>query len=836
MQDYISRLYDNIVCEKLKKPIEISPDNAIVYHVYNGFKIQDTTDPLKYILLPQLNLTTVARCMVFPLLEWENSCITNAYIDTQLQSIQYYVYDILIKISPNTITYYIRKNYNKNYYLYKLLVEYAHSQLQQETFELAITNTFTKFPELFDVALINLEFGNITLFNYQKQDILWMQKIEKHNYNITIPYLLENREYQYDLEYRGGNIISEMGLGKSIIVLSFLFIQLNPYDKYIMSYNKNCNYFYKKGRQIHENCNKKIKNKCNKSIFCKEHDKRILYDKLSFRVDYDELNRVNCDLNSNASLILCPEHIGNQWYCEYQTKFFGKRVVMILTRQQYNNVLVSDILLADIIIISYKMISLIDMSEIKIAQIDYTMRLVSTPFTLLHFTFSRVFLDEIHQLDSNDTNYSKVYQLIAKCKFCWNISGTPFIKGFNSMIELLKLTTNINALPPGSKVIIDKCVTNTFNLFRKNTQLSIRYNDTYNHLNNKIEHNLKLLTFTHDERVIYDGKIISGKSKYDEELIKLCCDPELYNKTKNLIRECQSLQEIKDLLKSELKSDIIDITLKIANIERDIQNDIDTELRGLRISLAVNKKNLINRQKNLDYLNNTINEIGEQCVICLDDIQNISITKCGHKYCTQCITNLIQTLGKDSCIKCPQCCRVLSYNEIFNIGSKVSTMSDLEMLIHTNKSTKIGNVIHYIENNVPPNDKIIIFSQWDELLHKVGDKISKYFNILYCSGSLYQKNRAIKSFNNNPDTNIIMLSSKNSASGINLSCSNKIIFIEPILGTKKYRDEIENQAISRAHRIGNTHEKIEIIKFIIQDTIEEDIYNDNVDDLQIRQY
>ena len=79
-----------------------------------------------------------------------------------------------------------------------------------------------------------------------------------------------------------------------------------------------------------------------------------------------------------------------------------------------------------------------------------------------------------------------------------------------------------------------------------------------------------------------------------------------------------------------------------------------------------------------------------------------------------------------------------------------------------------------------------------------------------------------------------MLSSKNSASGINLSCANKIIFIEPILGNKKYRDETENQAISRANRIGNKHPSIEIIKFIIKDTIEEDIYNNNVDDLQLK--
>jgi SNF2 family DNA or RNA helicase len=834
MEEYINTLYTQIVCEKLQTPISISVSDAIVYHYNNEFKIQNKTDPLQYIILPQLQVTRAASCIVFPLLEWENTDMTNTdlYTENTLMSLQYYLYNILIKISRNTITYYIRKNYNKNYYLYKILLEHANKQLQEETFELAITSIFTKPPQLFGVS--NFKFGNIELFNYQKQDILWMQAIEKNEYTIKIPYTLNNTEYLYDLKYNGGNIVSEMGLGKSIIVLSFLFMQSNPYDKYILNYNKNCNYFYKKGSKMHTNCNKKIKNP--ESIFCNEHSKRILYDKLSFEVDYHRLKSIGY-YHSNASLILCPEHIGHQWYTEYNTKFFGKRVVMILTSQQYNNLLLSDILLADIIIISYKMISVYNHNHNHNTSplVNFKSRLTSTSLTLFDFTFKRVFLDEIHQL--NNDNYTSILPLIQKCQYCWNISGTPFIKGYTGMIEILKLNTNINELPDCGKITIDKCVENTFNLFRKNTQESIKYNDQCNYLNNNILHELQLLTFTHNERVIYDGKIVSGKSKYDEELIKLCCDPELYNKTKNLIRHCKSLQEIKDILKDELKDDIINIKLKIVGITKNMENNTENELRGLRISLAVNNKNLINKQKNLDYLNKTIDDSPEQCVICLDDMQDISITKCGHKYCTLCITNLIKTLGNESGIKCPQCCSQLTYNQILNIESNVNTgMTDLEIMVHENKSTKIGNLIYYIQNEIHVNDKIIIFSQWDELLHKVGNKISRYFDILYCSGSLHQKNKAIKSFNNNPDTNIIMLSSKNSASGINLSCANKIIFIEPILGNKKYRDETENQAISRAHRIGNTHTSIKIIKFIIKDTIELDIYNNNVDDLQIRQY
>jgi hypothetical protein len=291
---------------------------------------------------------------------------------------------------------------------------------------------------------------------------------------------------------------------------------------------------------MHTNCNKKTKNE---SLFCHEHTKRIFYDKLSLEVNYKKLDLEIFNYNSNASIILCPEHIGHQWYTEYSNKFGGKRVIMILTRQQYSNLLISDILLADIIIISYKMMNIV--SNHGLDPVNYKNRLESSCISLFDFKFKRIFLDEIHQL--NPYEYALVKQLINKCTFCWNISGTPFIKGYTGLIEILKLNTNIDLLPDLNKIAIDKCVTNTFNLFRKNTPESIKYNDTHDYLNNNITYDLQLLTFTNDERIIYDGKIISGTSKYDEAIIKLCCDPELYNRTRNLIRQCSSFQEIKDI-------------------------------------------------------------------------------------------------------------------------------------------------------------------------------------------------------------------------------------------------------------------------------------------------
>ena len=95
------------------------------------------------------------------------------------------------------------------------------------------------------------------------------------------------------------------------------------------------------------------------------------------------------------------------------------------------------------------------------------------------------------------------------------------------------------------------------------------------------------------------------------------------------------------------------------------------------------------------------------------------------------------------------------------------------------------------------------------------------------------RKRSIKAFQEDPKSRIICLSSENCASGINLTAANKIIFLEPVYGSKQRRIDIENQGIGRSARIGNKR-PIEVIRFIIKDSIEEDIYNDNEKELNYK--
>jgi hypothetical protein len=754
--------------------------------------------------------------------------------------------DILIKISKLSDKFYLQYYFKKSERMfenanYKLISKEYQKLLNEQVFVNEIDKIYNEdiiplsmLPSTFKV---NSNVNKITLYKYQEDDIIWMKKIENNSYKIEMNNM--------PIKYKGGNIISEMGLGKSIIVLSFIIESINEYDDYIESYSKECNYFFKRGKNMYNACVKRVKDN---NLYCTEHGKRNFYDKLKLILNEEKITKdVNLFLNedkliSNASVIICPDHLGDQWCMEYYNKIKSvktKRVLVILTSYQYDNLLISDVLFADIIIISYNLLlyyKIINDRKITCNLGEYlklNKRLIEGNIPLNSFTFKRIFLDEVHQL--NDILKIKVQSLSSK--FVWNISGTPFINGFEGYLKMLSYNTDLEShLKHIDQEAVAVLLNNCFMLFRRNTKNNI-LKSTNEELLSKVTSNLKLLDFTDEERELYNGFIIGNISPYSEQMVKFCCDPELYNKTRNIISSCKSLSEVRDVIYKALNKDILMLEKEIISLKERIEMSTDPLiLRGLRTSLTVNTKTRDNKEKTIIYMKEHIVEttVSEMCCICLDDITKIAVTQCGHKYCHQCINNFIESNRMSNCFKCPQCCTILNKNQIYYIKDII--LDELGDIVQTVKSTKIGNIIYYIKHNLKPDDKIIIFSQWDELLHKVGNRISEYFNVLYCNGSLYTKNKAIKQFNSDELNNqIILLSSQNAASGINLSVANKIIFIEPISGDYKYRQETENQALGRARRLDNK-KSIEVIKFIIKETIEQDIYNNNIDENRIRLY
>ena len=217
----------------------------------------------------------------------------------------------------------------------------------------------------------------------------------------------------------------------------------------------------------------------------------------------------------------------------------------------------------------------------------------------------------------------------------------------------------------------------------------------------------------------------------------------------------------------------------------------------------------------------------EQCGVCLGNItgNDLGVTKCGHLFCYNCVKPYVDKRGK-----CPMCQKPVNSQDIYMINKPIpedkkdKEFEDKQELIGK-VGTKLGNLIFFIKKNNLKH--FIIFSQWDDLLKKVGDVLNDYgITNVFCKGNIWQRDKAIREFNDNKNIKVIMLSSESAASGTNLTKADMVILLDPVYGTYEYRRNTEWQAIGRAYRMGQTKE-VEVVRFIIENTVEEEIYNMN---------
>jgi SNF2 family DNA or RNA helicase len=219
----------------------------------------------------------------------------------------------------------------------------------------------------------------------------------------------------------------------------------------------------------------------------------------------------------------------------------------------------------------------------------------------------------------------------------------------------------------------------------------------------------------------------------------------------------------------------------------------------------------------------------EMCSICMNNItgEDVGVTKCGHMYCYQCIKEIVKTTPK-----CPLCTKPVKANEIYMISFDLQELNKTaskeikdKVALIAKIGTKLANLIFYIKNS---KEKCIIFSQWDDLLKKVGDVLDTYgVRNVFCRGNVWTRDKAIREFSSNDNIKVIMLSSASAASGTNLTAASKVILLDPVYGTYEFRKNTEWQAIGRAYRTGQT-KQVSVVRFIIKDTVEEEIYNENV--------
>lgn len=134
-------------------------------------------------------------------------------------------------------------------------------------------------------------------------------------------------------------------------------------------------------------------------------------------------------------------------------------------------------------------------------------------------------------------------------------------------------------------------------------------------------------------------------------------------------------------------------------------------------------------------------------------------------------------------------------------------------------SAKIDKTLEILEN-IPAGEKTIIFSQFTSFLDLIEVPIAeKGVHYKRYDGSMSAKTRndAVEDFTDRPDCCVMLVSLKAGNAGLNLTAANNVVILDPF-----WNPYIEEQAIDRAHRIGQRRE-VKVHRVLVEDTVEDRI-------------
>ncbi|MGV1070384.1 DEAD/DEAH box helicase [Clostridium perfringens] len=136
------------------------------------------------------------------------------------------------------------------------------------------------------------------------------------------------------------------------------------------------------------------------------------------------------------------------------------------------------------------------------------------------------------------------------------------------------------------------------------------------------------------------------------------------------------------------------------------------------------------------------------------------------------------------------------------------------------ESSKLTVVKEIVKDASESGKKILLFSQFTSVLKKIEKDFKKEdISYLYLDGGTSAKERVerVKKFNEDSNIKVFLISLKAGGVGLNLTSASVVIHFDPW-----WNPAVEDQATDRVHRFGQEN-KVEVIKLVAKDTIEEKI-------------
>lgn len=217
-------------------------------------------------------------------------------------------------------------------------------------------------------------------------------------------------------------------------------------------------------------------------------------------------------------------------------------------------------------------------------------------------------------------------------------------------------------------------------------------------------------------------------------------------------------------------------------------------------------------------------ESQEDCPICLETLHNPVITACGHSFGLDCIDRVIETSHK-----CPLCRAELADSATSLVQPSASLGEDESLppaddeIDPDASSSKIDALIKILQASAKndPSTKTVVFSQWTSFLDIVAHQLAAHglgdaFTRLDGKMSAPQRDAAMARLSRPDNSCAIMLASLQVCSvGLNLVAANQVV-----LADSWWAPAIEDQAVDRVHRLGQTR-ATKVFRLVMKGSVEE---------------
>jgi len=411
---------------------------------------------------------------------------------------------------------------------------------------------------------------------------------------------------------------------------------------------------------------------------------------------------------------------------------------------------------------------------------------------------ARIVVDEIHLIYSDD-RYSRLYDMLCRTKalYKWGITATPFT-GKNCIHKIVQFLTDQQFLYQEFERYTH--YSDLFiRLFRRNVGKNIMDEIQLPPL----EFQNHILDFNEIEKSIYESERSANQNSNEMDLRIYCCDvmtkfgnTQVMNEDTLRTAVLDNFRDLYEVEKSKLE------VLK-QSLERIKAQENQEEQRNNRMhyeQLIRSQDEVVrNREIPFNMLTTLLKEQKECAICCMEITGNYCILKkCIHYNCEVCLKSWLSRSKI-----CPTCRS--SDVDYFLMGNSQTTNP---------YSTKIMKLLEIIKES---KRRIIVFTQFERI-------ISKLIEVLSIEGISAREfdEKNIEDFRKS-NFQVLILSSKNNACGLDLSFISDIVIFEPIAGN--YVKDVEKQIVARIHRI-NQVSICKVHRLIIRNTIEETIYQE----------